>query len=170
MPIISTMKPETFRLLRDCAAILLIASALGLAWNRQLLIDTFHGRTPPLGQESQTPASALPMPLGLMQVKEFFDRHEAVLIDARSSETYAKGRIRGAHSIPLGEAESRIPEFSRHVAKDAMLIVYCNGFGCHDSMELGNKLIQSGFTQVFIYEGGYPEWRDAGYPTEGTKP
>lgn len=102
-----------------------------------------------------------------MQVKEFFDRGEAVIVDARSPETFAKGHIRGARSLPVGEAERRLPELSRQVPKDAMLVVYCNGFGCHDSMELGKKLQQAGYEQVFVYEGGYPEWRDAGYPTEG---
>lgn len=160
------MKPATFRLLRDCAAILLVASALGLAWNRRPLIDAYYGTTRDARQTTTAYPSPLPLPLGLMQIREFFDRSEAVIVDARSSETFAKGHIRGSFSLPLDDAERRLPEFSRKVPKDAMLIIYCNGFGCHDSMELGKKLQQAGYGQVFVYEGGYPEWRDAGYPVE----
>ncbi|MBI1922174.1 MAG: rhodanese-like domain-containing protein [Geobacter sp.] len=161
------MKPAIYRLLRDCTLILLIASALGVTWNWRLLTDAFYGKAPSAAQEPAPSTSTPPLPLGLMQVKEFLDRGEAIIVDARSPETFAKGHIMGARSLPLGETERLFPEFTRTVPKDAMLIVYCNGFGCHDSMELGKKLQQEGYGQVFVYEGGYPEWRDAGYPIAG---
>jgi rhodanese-related sulfurtransferase len=31
-------------------------------------------------------------------------------------------------------------------------------------MDLAKLLMQAGYTAVYVYEGGFPEWRDAGYP------
>ena len=66
----------------------------------------------------------------------------------------------------LGEAEELIRGLAAKTAKDAFLVLYCSGFDCHDSKTLGDKLIQAGFRQVFVFEGGFPEWRDAGYPVD----
>jgi 3-mercaptopyruvate sulfurtransferase SseA len=36
-------------------------------------------------------------------------------------------------------------------------------------MDLGSRLLEAGYRKVFVFLGGYPEWRDAGYPiAEGT--
>jgi len=45
-----------------------------------------------------------------------------------------------------------------------ILILYCTGFGCPDSFDLGVILLQQGYQEVRVYEGGYPEWRDQGRP------
>ncbi|WP_306533623.1 rhodanese-like domain-containing protein [Geobacter sp.] len=164
------MKTDVKRLAAEMAAIVLIAAAIGIAFNHRLLLEVFRG------QESQAPAAAAtatpstpaaaatPLPLGLMQVKELVDTGEAIIIDARDRETFRKGHIRGAVSLPLGEAEGLISPFAERTPKDRLLVVYCGGYDCHDSRLLGEKLLAAGFGQVFIYEGGFPEWRDAGHP------
>lgn len=166
------MFPLRKKTVLDIVVILLVAAALGIAWNRQLLYKAWTGQTaPPSPPATATaPASPIPLPVGLMQVKDMFDRNEAVIVDARDPGTYAKGHIRGAASLPVGEATAKIPAFAAKYPADTLLILYCNGYGCHDSMELGTQLIRKGFTQVYVFEGGYPEWKDAGYPVEGTAP
>ena len=166
------MFPMQKKTILDIVVIIIIAAALGIAWNRQLLYNAWTGQaaTPSPPAAASTPAGAVPLPVGLMQVKDLFDRDEAVIVDARDAATYAKGRIRGAVSLPIGEAAEKIPAFADKYPPDTLLILYCNGYGCHDSMELGRKLIGKGFTQVYAFEGGYPEWKDAGYPVEGTEP
>lgn len=52
---------------------------------------------------------------------------------------------------------------------ETTLVVYCNGYGCPDSRETAEKLLSAGFGRVFVYEGGFPEWKEAGLPTEGEK-
>ena len=66
-----------------------------------------------------------------------------------------------------GEADGRLAEFARRYPPTTLLVVYCNGYDCHDSRDLGAKLMKAGYRSVYVFEGGYPEWRDAGYPTEG---
>lgn len=156
----------------DIVVIVVVAAALGIAWNRQLLHKAWTGQdtSPSPPAATSAPASAVPLPVGLMQVKDMFDRNEAVIVDARDAATYAKGHLRGAVSLPVREAAEKIPAFAGKYPADTLLIIYCNGYGCHDSMELGKKLLGKGFTAVYAFEGGYPEWKDAGYPVEGTAP
>ena len=91
----------------------------------------------------------------------------ALLIDARSPELYQEGHLPGARSLPLVEAEAFLPDFLQEVPPEKTLILYCSGFGCPDSFDLGLQLIEEGYQDVRVFEGGYPEWRDAGRPVEG---
>ncbi|SNB48028.1 rhodanese-like domain-containing protein [Geobacter sp. DSM 9736] len=157
----------------EIALLLLVATLIGSIWNQKLLRQAWTGKlAAPAPAEAPTsaPAAAVPLPVGLMQVKDFFDRNEAVIVDARDRETFTNGRIRGALSLPLGEADTAIARLKEKVPPESLIIIYCNGYGCHDSMELGRKLIAAGYGSVFVFEGGYPEWRDAGYPVEGNAP
>lgn len=164
------MKTDVKRLAAEMAAIILMAAVIGIAWNHRLLLEVFRG------QESQAPAAtatatpstpaaaATPLPLGLMQVKELLDTGEAVIIDARDGETFRKGHIKGAISLPVGDSDRLVPPLADKTPPDRLLVVYCGGYDCHDSRLLGEKLLEAGFGQVFVYEGGFPEWQDAGHP------
>ena len=146
--------------------ILLVAAAIGGAWNRKLLLQAWKGEAPAMSKGGMGNRADIPLPLGLMQVKELYDRKEAVIVDARDSETFDAGHIAGARSLTLGEFDDMLPRFISDVPPTAMIIVYCNGYGCHDSSELGARLLRAGYRSVFVFEGGYPEWRDANYPME----
>jgi rhodanese-related sulfurtransferase len=158
------------RLAAEMAAIVLIAAAIGIAWNHRLLLEVFRGQgvkaapTAATATPSTSAAAPTPLPLGLMQVKELSDTGEAVIIDARDRETFRKGHIKGAVSLPVGDADGLIPTFAGQTPKEKLLVVYCGGYDCHDSRLLGEKLLAAGFSQVFVYEGGFPEWQDAGHP------
>ncbi len=157
-------------LLKEMAVIIIVAAIIGLAWNRRMLVESWTGMVNRPAPAASPAAARLPLPLGIMQVKELFDRGEGYLLDARDAVTFAGGHLKGARSFPLGEFEARLPEFLKQVPKTMPLIIYCNGYGCHDSMDLGKKLIQAGYWEIFVFEGGYPEWQEAGYPVEGKKP
>lgn len=155
--------------LSEIALVVLLAALLGVAWNKTLLTDAWRGgtaRAPVAAQPAQA-AEAVPMPVGLAQAKELHDSGQAVLVDARSVDSFAKEHIAGALSLPLAVAGGKKPLLPENVTPDTIIIAYCNGFSCHDSMELGKLLIKAGYRQVFVFEGGLPEWRDAGYPTTG---
>lgn len=150
----------------EISLVVFVSALLGVFWNRGMLTDAWRGT--PSQQASAAPqGEALPMPVGLMQVKEMHDAGQAVLVDARSADSYAKERIAGALSLPLEEARKGRAPLLEKVPNDAVVIVYCNGFSCRDSMELGKVLIKGGYSSVFVFEGGLPEWRDAGYPVAG---
>ena len=158
-------------LLGTCAEIALIffiSAALGIFWNRTLLADAWRGKptlqAAPPQQAGTTQVEALPMPVGLAQVKEMHDAGQAVLVDARSAGSFAEEHIAGALHLPLEEARKNPASPLKNVPTDAVVITYCNGFSCHDSMDLGKILMQAGYASVYVFEGGLPEWRDAGYP------
>lgn len=154
--------------LSEIALVVLLAVLLGGAWNKTLLTDAWRGETSkPAAVRPPKAAEAVPMPVGLPQAKELHDAGQAVLVDARSADSFAKEHIAGAISLPLAVAGGKKPPLPKNVTPDTIIIAYCNGFSCHDSMELGKLLIKAGYRQVFVFEGGLPEWRDAGYPTAG---
>lgn len=156
----------------EMAIIFLLAAAAGVGWNHKLLADAWYGKAVQPKQEvvPASPQGATPLPLGLMQTKEIYDRKEVAFVDARDTETYAAGHIKGALSLPLGEADAGMAAFNSRVKKEATIVVYCNGFDCRDSMDLGKRLLKAGYLKVYVFLGGYPEWRDAGYPVERRKP
>ena len=155
------------RLLKEILALILLAAAIGIGINHRLLLNAWHGTavsTVPAGKGSQ---AAIPLPLGIMQVKELFDSKEAVIIDSRARHAYAEGHIAGALSLPLMEADAQIADLLKKVPASAMLVLYCNGYACEDSIDLGRKLIAAGYGSVYYFDGGFPAWRDADYPIAG---
>jgi len=165
----NTMKFSFKKLFFEMILIILLAIAIGIAWNFRLLRNAYTGKPSAASVSpnvSAAPAAEL-IPAGLAQVKELYDKKEAVFVDARESSVYSGGHIRGATSLPLAELDSALPGFIGKVPYETNLVIYCSGYGCHDSKDLGNKLIQKGYRQILIFEGGYPEWKDAGFPIGG---
>jgi rhodanese-related sulfurtransferase len=162
------MKLKRGTLLKDMVAVTMVAVLLGIAWNHTLLLNAWRGKTLNSAAKPATPpgqpVALLPLPAGLMQVKDFYDRKEALFIDARDRTAYAAGHIKGALALPVGESEQELPRFMERVPVTTMIVVYCNGYDCHDSSTLAERLLKGGYRTVFVFEGGYPEWRDAGYP------
>ncbi|MCM2356906.1 MAG: rhodanese-like domain-containing protein [Geobacteraceae bacterium] len=151
------------------ACIFLMAVVLGITWNQRLLYTVWQGgaiSAAPAQVPGTAPADT-PLPLGLLQVKELYDRREAVFVDARDGAAFAAGHMKGALSLPVGEAQGEGARFRERVPLSMPVVVYCNGYDCHDSMELGMILRSWGYGTVYVFEGGYPEWRDAGYQTAG---
>ena len=162
------MTAETRRILLEAAVIVLLGVALGLSFNGRLLINIFSGRLPQTQVEAE-PRALYPVPVDLAEVREL-GAAGAVLIDARAAELYADGHLPGARSLPLGEMDDHFEAFRQAVPADAVIITYCNGYGCPDSFDQGVRLLEAGWRDVRVFEGGYPEWRDAGLPVEQGAP
>lgn len=153
-------------MLLEILLLLLLASVTGIGLNWKLLANAWSGKAV-TSLPATAPQTAIPLPLGLMQVKELFDKNEAVIIDSRDRNAFAAGHIKGAISVPLMDAGSLVTEFSGRVPKSALLVIYCNGYACEDSVELGKQFISAGYSTVYYFDGGFPAWRDANYPTAG---
>ncbi|RPI04431.1 MAG: hypothetical protein EHM64_09970 [Ignavibacteriae bacterium] len=143
-------------------ALLLIAAAiiLGFAYTYATK-QGFFAKTQP------APAVALANidMISLDQARGAFESRQSVFVDARHEFDFLAGHIQGAVNIPLkmyGTLQSRLGG----VAKDKLLIVYCDGAECNSSIELSIKLLESGFTNVKVFFGGWQEWKSAGLPTE----
>lgn len=56
---------------------------------------------------------------------------------------------------------------AEYLEPDDRIVVYCSDRACSASAQAAYLLEKSGYQQVFHYEGGLEEWREAGYPLEG---
>lgn len=151
------------RILLDVVLIAALGATIGLAVNHRLVTDAFSGRL--AVPAPATSGARLPQPVLLKEVRELLEAG-AVLVDARDGFPYAEGHLPGALSLPLGEVDARLAGFRQQAAVEKTLIIYCNGYGCPDSFDLGMRLLQEGYRDVRVFEGGFPEWRDAGLPID----
>jgi rhodanese-related sulfurtransferase len=152
----------------EACVLIALGALFGLTLNHQLVMDAFSGRLVP---QQRQPAQelvpvVLPVPVLLDEVRQL-TASGALLVDARNPELYAMGHIEGAVSLPIVEIDDALAGFLDRVAKDRSIITYCSGFGCPDSFDLGIRLIEAGYRDVRVFEGGFPEWRDAGLPVAG---
>jgi rhodanese-related sulfurtransferase len=155
------------RIISEACVLIAISALFGLTLNYQLVLDAFSGQLAPQRQvEQEQTATLLPLPVMLEEVQQVL-ADGGVVVDARSPELFADGHIEGASSLPLVEIDAVLAEFLERVPKEQTIVAYCSGFGCPDSFDLGVVLIEEGYMDVRVFEGGYPEWRDAGLPIGG---
>lgn len=103
-----------------------------------------------------------PVMIDLVIAKEFHDRG-VLFVDARDDKEYRDGHIAGAKLAPANPGEIR-----RWASEDDPVVTYCSGGECDLSMSLATELMGEdwGFARVFVFDGGLPEWVEAGYPVE----
>ena len=105
-----------------------------------------------------------PMMVSLEFVKYHFDSGSAIFIDARDPEDYESGHIENAINIPYDYYEDY--EAVMNGLDDTLIyIIYCSGEECSLSIDLADYLYNEKLIdKLLIFEGGWPQWRDAGYP------
>jgi TolB-like protein/rhodanese-related sulfurtransferase len=88
-----------------------------------------------------------------------------VFVDVRDSGNFGIGHVPAAHNLDLNAALNE-ENLSRLVAKDEEVVLNCFGEHCPYAAYASAKAVLWGFTQVYYFAGGFPEWKDAGYPVE----
>lgn len=92
-------------------------------------------------------------------------RDDFVLVDALGPISYAGAHLPGAINIPPKSCDDlaarRIPDLGTEV------VVYCAGPDCESSVEVAERLVELGYSNVRHFAGGKQAWRDAGLPLEG---
>lgn len=84
-----------------------------------------------------------------------------VLVDGRSAEAYRAETIPGAINLPHRTISA---ETTAGLARDAVLVAFCDGIGCNGSTRTALKLAELGF-QVRELLGGLDWWKRDGYAT-----
>jgi rhodanese-related sulfurtransferase len=158
-------------LLRDAVLIVVLATLLGVLVNFRLLRQVWSGQPPVSAVPAATPSDDefLPMPVALAELREM-PAGAVLFLDARNVDLYRQGHLPGALSLPLEDVDSRLESFRREVPIDRALVAYCSGYGCEDSFRLAQRLMAAGYADVRVFEGGVPEWQDAGLPVEAGQP
>jgi rhodanese-related sulfurtransferase len=98
------------------------------------------------------------------RAKTLFDSR-AIFVDVRNDADWEAGRIPGAVHLEL---DKELNEASlRALARpDQAVVMYCNGTKCPRSSEAAAAAVRWGFSRVFYYRLGFPDWQSAGYPVE----
>lgn len=92
-------------------------------------------------------------------------RDGIVFLDARSAKLYEAGHIPGSRLCYHYQQDQYIPDLLEELRAADMVVIYCAGGDCEDSIQLATDLVFThGLTQdlIAIYEGGYEEWVEAG--------
>jgi rhodanese-related sulfurtransferase len=92
----------------------------------------------------------------------------AIILDVRSPEEAAGGRIKGAVSMPAASVKSQLKSFPAPKLQ-APIIVY-DGRGGADAIAAARALIKGGQQNVQVVSGGLLGWQTLGYATESGSP
>jgi phage shock protein E len=82
------------------------------------------------------------------------------LLDVRTAEEFADGRVPGAKNVPVGELQARLAE----VPKDRPVVVYCHSGG--RAALAARQLRERGYANVSEMEGSLSAWQAARLPIE----
>jgi len=91
-------------------------------------------------------------------VKMALDKGNAVVVDARPPRKFSKGYVPGAINIPttrFDTSQDLLPE-----NKGTELIFYCGGYQCPLSTKGAEKAKALGYTNVKVFQSGYPAWKE----------
>lgn len=96
-------------------------------------------------------------------------RRGARYIDTRNQAEFDEGHVEGATLVPYVEKSAKDPDFiaaldqfdTSRLGKDlsAELIFGCNGAECWKSHKASIAALKAGYTRVYWFRGGFPEWR-----------
>lgn len=84
----------------------------------------------------------------------------AEVVDVRGTTEYAAGHVPGATNIPLGY----LPERASELTKSKQVVLHCGG-GVRSAVA-ATILYKAGLKDVVNLPGGFPEYRDLGFPVE----
>lgn len=109
---------------------------------------------PLLAQRAGGPA------VSTLEATQLINRKDALIVDVRSAEDYARGHILHARSLPSAQLPERIEELQKF--KTRPIIVTCQtgttaGSSC-------TALRKAGFGEVYLLSGGVSAWEQAGLP------
>lgn len=98
---------------------------------------------------------------------ELVDRAQAGLVtvlDVRPAEEFQAGHLPGAMNIPISQLETKLNELD----KSKEIVAYCRGPHCVLAFDAVEQLRAKGIKARRL-DGGYPEWKLKGLPTEQSK-
>jgi len=102
-------------------------------------------------------------PVGRPDLMSLLAEGSVMLIDVRPEDEFAAGHLPGARNVPLAALEALATTFD----PDVEIIAYCRGPWCVLSFDAVETLRTRGFN-VRRLADGFPEWKAAGLPVEGS--
>jgi rhodanese-related sulfurtransferase len=101
------------------------------------------------------------------------------IVDTRSQKEYESEHLRGAvlasyveKSLKEVDFDAKKDDFTAlknvNLAKDKPVVFFCNGPECWKSYKASRAAMADGYTKIYWFRGGMPEWREKHFPVEGT--
>lgn len=99
------------------------------------------------------------------QVKEMMDQPDVIVVEVLPAESFHEFHIPGAINIPYTESfkeqvQQIIPD------KQQKVVVYCANAQCQASPKAAQAMEELGYRNVFDYEMGKADWKEAHMPIE----
>ena len=87
-----------------------------------------------------------------------------LFVDARAEEFFYEGHIPGA--ICRDDFDSLTQKLENLISMDDSFVVYCSDDDCGSSEDLAYELQAYGFNKIYLFKGGWKEWRNSDLPEE----
>lgn len=95
-------------------------------------------------------------------IKLVRENNETVVIDGRNRREWAQGHLDGSINISLKELTEE--GLMKKVAKEKVVVFYCNGTSCRRTLAIVKKVKYWGWKKIHWFNGGLREWTNNGYP------
>ena len=87
-----------------------------------------------------------------------------LFIDARAEEYYFEGHI--PNSICNDDFDSLVYQVENLISYNYGFVVYCSDDDCGSSEDLAYQLQDQGFTNIYLFKGGWKQWIENNLPIE----
>ena len=91
----------------------------------------------------------------------FFDN--TLFVDARAEEYYNEGHI--PNSICYDNIDTLFLKLEEKIFFNDAFVVYCSDDDCGSSEELALTLQENGYSNIYVFKGGWKKWSDSGLPS-----
>jgi rhodanese-related sulfurtransferase len=105
-----------------------------------------------------------PLLINLKQAYKLYQM-DVMFIDARDKADYTSGHIKNSLSLPFNDFDLYKTILTK-IPKSQTLISYCGGADCQLSKGLANRLFSLGYHNIYVFFGGWGQWKSSGYPIE----
>jgi rhodanese-related sulfurtransferase len=127
-------------------------------------------------QAEQTPQSLAGVKVVQADEVQQLMKSGVAVIDARVANEYAEEHVKGARNVPYKEKSDKSVDFDSKKDsfdlsklpgdKKAPLVFYCNAGECWKSYKATVVAQRAGYTNLYWFRGGMPEWKSRKLPTE----
>ena len=157
------------QIFKEAAIIVLISAAVALVVNsfrdQGLSIIGTDGAVGTENTGNTDPPMAA-REISMRKAMELYRADKALFADARDTEAYNRGHIKGALNLPQEEYDLWINEFMEKTDPSATIITYCEGYYCPLASELAQMLLMAGYEKVYYLPDGWGNWNRQRMPVE----
>jgi rhodanese-related sulfurtransferase len=106
----------------------------------------------------------------LTDLQAFYDSGAGFFLDARPIAQFRAGHIPGAFHVDVDAFRQGRPPALDFLPTDTSIVIYCGGGDCDASHMVERMMRSHGYTELLIFEEGFPSWVAAGLPVEEGDP